>query len=56
MSRSKQHTSLPPEGEGNEAAAVSLSQRLICMKGQTPSISAVALRGDSKVDKYFIYI
>ena len=35
--------------EGSESAARSLSQRLNYMKGHTPSISAIALKGDEKV-------
>ena len=37
------------EGERSEAAARSLAQKLSYMKGRTPSISAVALKGDSTV-------
>lgn len=35
--------------EGSESSARSLSQRLNYMKGHTPSISAIALKGDEKV-------
>ena len=49
MSTSSPRTLVPSAGEGSEAAARSLSQRLSNMKGHTPSISALALNGDSKV-------
>ena len=49
MSTSSKQTLVPFEGEESEAVARSLAQRLSYMKGRTPSISAVALKGDSTV-------